>query len=636
MTAQASSLSVQPFDWVDDIIFMLDAQLRFTFVNAFALNAWNTHQGELLGQPYQKVFPTKAAQNVIEAFHLALTTRQRTEIETYGLRHRAWINVTIHPHQGGLIVQAKPLLRTAGTTLPADLDALTGCLTRAAFQHIVDTFPLPYVLAIVDLNLLKNVNTLHGHTGGDTHIRTIAHALQQALPAEALMCRWGGDEFVIVVPGPDQAALQTLLQETNEVLPSPTPGMLAFSVGMAVREQGTPYERAFALADEQLQLHKDHLRQANPTDQDATDHRSNSFVNFSQELERLQDPSDLIQHALDRLLKLLNFDQTAYAVIEGNSTYFTHLACRAHMAYPEPMLNHRLTLPTTGLIGTVCRTRSTAWSTDYPGAMNNLPILVTLGIKSAIVTPVFSQGQVAGVIVLYALHRWQTITPQMRKIVELTALRLEHALELRRVVGELSSTLEASLLTLSIVLEARDFETHGHTTRAATMAMQLGEHLGLDSAALQLLRQGAYLHDIGKLRIPDEILQKPGRLTPEEWTRMQSHVMEGYDIAHRIPGLPPAILDVIRSHHEHWDGLGYPDALAGTDIPLSARIFAVCDVYDALISDRPYKTAWTREEAIAEIERQSGRHFDPEVVHAFLKLMERRVDAQSQADTSNN
>ncbi|MGY2896965.1 HD-GYP domain-containing protein, partial [Deinococcus sp. UYEF24] len=183
------------------------------------------------------------------------------------------------------------------------------------------------------------------------------------------------------------------------------------------------------------------------------------------------------------------------------------------------------------------------------------------------------------------------------------------------------STLEAGLLTLGIALEARDFETQGHTTRAAGMAASLGERLGLSSTELGHLQQGAYLHDLGKLCIPDEILRKPGRFTPEEWTTMQGHVQQGYDLATRIPGLPQDILDVIRSHHERWDGGGYPDGLSETDIPLGARIFAVCDVYDALISDRPYKRAWSHEAAVLEVERQAGRHFDPEVVRVFLSLM---------------
>ena len=344
-------------------------------------------------------------------------------------------------------------------------------------------------------------------------------------------------------------------------------------------------------------------------------------MTFSQELEALRDPGDLIQHALNRLLNLLDFDQAAYAIIENNETFFSHQAHRESVPVPQPALNVRLPLAEPGMLYTVQRIRTTVWSTDYQSTSYTMPLVINQGVKSGIVTPVFSRGQVVAAIVLRTVDRWQTITPQMRKVVELTALRLEHALELRRAVGEVRSTLEASMLTLGIVLEARDFETSGHTHRAAMMAAQLGEQLGLNTTDLHHLRQGAYLHDLGKLCVPDQILRKPGRLTPEEWAVMQSHVVQGHDLATRIAGLSADTLGVIRSHHERWDGSGYPDGLAGTNIPLSARIFAVCDVYDALISERPYKKARSHEDAVSEIERASGQHFDPDVVRAFLGLM---------------
>jgi len=418
MTEPSSSTGVHPLDWVDDVVYILDAEGRFTFVNAFTLNAWGKHAHELLGQTFEHAVPEKATQDVKNAFRHALKTQQRTEFDTFGFRHQGWINVTLYPHAGGLIVQVKRLPRHAGTPVPSEYDTLTGCLTRAAFQTAIQTLPLPYVLGIVDLNLLKSVNSLRGHSGGDAHIRTIAHALQEALPPEALICRWGGDEFVILTPGCDQNALQARLDQTNAVLSHPIAGTLAFSVGLAVREQGTAYERAFALADEQLQLRKERVGQAA-----SGEHEAASFVAFSQELEALSDPGDLIQHALHRLLNLLNFDQAAYAVIERDEAYFSHQSHREGVPVPRPALQVRVPLVSTGLVHTVHSTRTTAWSTDYPSTPDRMPLVVEQGIKSGIVTPVFSQGQVVAAIVLRAVDRWQTITPHMRKVVELTALR---------------------------------------------------------------------------------------------------------------------------------------------------------------------------------------------------------------------
>ena len=625
MTVSPSLTSPHPYDWIDDVIYIIDADGRIVFANTCTLKLWGKQLHEVLGHALKDILPHAAAREVQDAFRHALMTQRRTEFDTYGVRLRGWINVTLHPHEGGLIVHVKSLPRNADVRTPDTFDALTGCLTRTAFQRAQQALNFPHILAILDLNLLKNVNTLRGHSGGDTHIRTIAHTVQEALPTDALMCRWGGDEFVILTPGQDQDSFQKLLEKTNEVLPGPAPGVLAFATGMSVWEQGTAFEQAFAVADERLQLNKEQLRNGTPGE-----HEAHALVLFSQELETLRDPSDLIQHALNRLLTLLDFDQTVYAPWDGQDNYISHQAVREGVAPPEPTLHVRMPIAQSGLVSRVRQTQTTAWSTDYTTEPTSNSTFVRQGIRSAIVTPVFSQGKIIATLVLRAVNRWQTITPHMRKVVELTALRLEHALELLRAVGEVRSTLEAGMLTLGLVLEARDSDTQGHTNRATGLTEQLGERFGLNADALDHLRQGAYLHDLGKLSIPDEILRKPGRLTPQEWVIMQSHVTKGYDLAVRIPGLPQGVLDIIRSHHERWDGSGYPDALSGTDIPLNARLFAVCDVYDALISVRPYKEAWSHEDATAEITRQSGRHFDPDVVRAFLDLTRHRPDSRQE------
>jgi HD-GYP domain-containing protein (c-di-GMP phosphodiesterase class II) len=154
-----------------------------------------------------------------------------------------------------------------------------------------------------------------------------------------------------------------------------------------------------------------------------------------------------------------------------------------------------------------------------------------------------------------------------------------------------------------------------------TLSRRLGEAWGLSAERMEGLRHGAYLHDLGKLRVPDRVLLKPGRLDPEEWSLMRAHAAEGFELARRMPLLSPLALDVVRHHHERWDGAGYPDGLSGEAIPLLARLFAVCDVYDALTSERPYKEAWTAEQARAEIAAQAGRQFDPDVVAVFLRTL---------------
>jgi putative nucleotidyltransferase with HDIG domain len=196
-----------------------------------------------------------------------------------------------------------------------------------------------------------------------------------------------------------------------------------------------------------------------------------------------------------------------------------------------------------------------------------------------------------------------------------TALKMHEEIRKRR-------DLEGSLQALGVALEYRNFESKGHTESVVKLSGQLGAVMGLDERGLEHLRYGAYLHDLGKLAISDDILLKPSKLTPLEYERMKEHASKGFEMAQRIRGLAPDVLSVIRHHHERWDGTGYPDKLGGERIPLLARIFSICDVFDALSSRRVYKEAWTKEAAVEELRNQQGRQFDPLVTTAFLDMIQ--------------
>ncbi|ANE44970.1 hypothetical protein SU48_11750 [Deinococcus puniceus] len=189
-------------------------------------------------------------------------------------------------------------------------------------------------------------------------------------------------------------------------------------------------------------------------------------------------------------------------------------------------------------------------------------------------------------------------------------------------VADLQEALEAALNTLGVALEVRDFETQGHTQRVRHHAHILGRALNLPPDLLVALRHGAALHDIGKLAIPDAVLLKPGRLTPHERRTMETHAALGSVLAARIPYLHPEAHAVIHSHHERWDGAGYPDRLGGEQIPLLARLFSLCDVYDALVSVRPYKQAMSPEQALEIIREGCGSQFDPALTDLFVRLWE--------------
>jgi len=179
---------------------------------------------------------------------------------------------------------------------------------------------------------------------------------------------------------------------------------------------------------------------------------------------------------------------------------------------------------------------------------------------------------------------------------------------------------EGILFSLAMAVEQRDRETAGHCERLALMAVAMGIAMGLTRANLRALYRGGYLHDVGKVGIPDSILFKPGPLTAEEWVTMRSHTTRGEEICRHMKSLAP-VVPIIRHHHERWDGTGYPDGLWGEQIPLLARVLQVVDIYDALTSARPYKRAFTSEEALTIIQQEVDRGWrDPQIVKLFFAL----------------
>lgn len=193
-------------------------------------------------------------------------------------------------------------------------------------------------------------------------------------------------------------------------------------------------------------------------------------------------------------------------------------------------------------------------------------------------------------------------------------MRVEH-----RGLAGLDET-EEIVFALARAVEQRDANTGGHCERLAFTSVALGIAMGLDRVSLLALYRGGYLHDVGKVGIPDSILFKPGKLTAEEWVAMRSHTVRGEDICRHLRSLC-MVLPIIRHHHERWDGSGYPDGLRGDQIPLLARILQIADIYDALTYERPYKPAYTTAEALCIIRRETKCGWrDPRIFHLFTRL----------------
>lgn len=201
---------------------------------------------------------------------------------------------------------------------------------------------------------------------------------------------------------------------------------------------------------------------------------------------------------------------------------------------------------------------------------------------------------------------------------------------LRQTMQDLERSYDITLEAMGDALDLRDAETEGHSKRVTAYTIALAREMGLNAEELKIIARGAFLHDIGKIATPDNVLLKPGRLDSREMEIMREHCERGYEMVRKIPFLRDAS-EIVYSHQESFDGSGYPRGLKGSEIPLGARIFAIADTLDAITSDRPYRKGTSFAEARAEITRCSGRQFDPEIVAVFLRIpLERWSDLRGE------
>lgn len=249
------------------------------------------------------------------------------------------------------------------------------------------------------------------------------------------------------------------------------------------------------------------------------------------------------------------------------------------------------------------------------------------GLRSILYVPLVVDGASAGAFIMGSIGR----TKEMGRTDVDLCRTLAHQISLAVANAQLHDSLmeanrnlarayDGTLEGWAVALETRDHETGGHSGRVESLTMRLADLMGIPREQWHHVRRGALLHDIGKMAVPDSILQKAGPLTEDEWVIMRTHREKAREMLGAIDFLTPA-LDIPYCHHERWDGTGYPRGLAGEAIPLAARIFSVVDIYDALTSDRHYRPAWSRHEALEYIREESGRQFDPRVVEAFFELI---------------
>jgi PAS domain S-box-containing protein len=329
---------------------------------------------------------------------------------------------------------------------------------------------------------------------------------------------------------------------------------------------------------------------------------------------------------LDQVVEKLNIDAAAVLLLNQQTQLLNFSAGRGFRT--RTIESYRLRLGE-GISGQATMERHLVQALNLfesDESMAYLPLLQEEGFLSFYSVPLIAKGQVKGVLDIF---NRKLLTPDQDWIYFLETLAGQAAIaidnttlleNLQRSNIELSLAYDTTLEGWTRALDLRDQETEGHTQRVVEMTVRMAQLLGIADKDLIHIRRGALLHDIGKMGIPDSILLKPGPLTEDEWVIMRKHPVFAFNLLNPISHLRQA-LDIPYCHHEWWNGSGYPRHLKGLEIPLSARIFSVVDVWDALTSDRPYRKAWNVKKSLDYIETQKDIQFDPQIVELFLKLI---------------
>ncbi len=344
-----------------------------------------------------------------------------------------------------------------------------------------------------------------------------------------------------------------------------------------------------------------------------------ALAEFSAEIEKIHDTDELVEYGMQRLLRAFKFDTAMFTDVSNGFLHFKRL--RGHttqalsdaVSEPQPL--------GAGVNGHVAASGEPLYVDDYPAWKDRHEPYMSSGVQSMLALPVHRDGEVLHTLSFATINRRAALDENTVNVASGFVKRLENAFERSHHLDEIRATREATFRSLGVALEFRDLETRGHTDRVVSLSRRFATAVGLGAEQRRALVWGAYLHDIGKVAVPDSILLKPGKLTDEEFDTIRQHTLYGVEMIRDIAFLPTETVAVVRSHHERWDSTGYPDNLASEEIPLLARMFSLVDVYDALTSERPYKRAWTHAEATTELQNQAGKQFDPQLVPMFLTAL---------------
>jgi putative nucleotidyltransferase with HDIG domain len=353
-----------------------------------------------------------------------------------------------------------------------------------------------------------------------------------------------------------------------------------------------------------------------------------TLLKVSSSLASTLELAEVLQVAIESAADLFRLETGAIYTLENNLLYLGATTPPLPSKFPEELRLARLA--NHPHIEKAALTKSPVYLADarsVPLSPAEKVVIESRHLVSILYFPLLLKEDVIGVFIVGTTEKARQFSSSEMDLCRILSSQVSLAVanaqlyqKAQQALAELSHAYDSTLKGWSRVLDMRDHITDEHTSRVAELTVALAARMGIPDNELGHIRRGALLHDIGKMAIPDSILQKPGELSDTEQEIMRTHPEKALKLLSQITYLAPA-MDIPYCHHEKWDGSGYPRGLKGEEIPLPARLFAVVDVYDALTTDRPYRQAWSREKALEHIQEQSGGHFCPDVVEVFVEMM---------------